>query len=418
MPNMSGANFLSMRAKLEGVYPTNFGVAQAGNGTIFNVTGESLSYDITNTKSKTIRSDRGVSDVAQVSSDAGGGIKCEHIFKDMDWALQSVMGADYAVYGTNGVSAALTGITLASGTITAAVAPTGNDQFDHAANGLKKGQFFGLKPPSGAPANVTEYLNSAIFRVSPTVAPSGTVITLDPATPILTAIVGTNGAGMKISTSRVYNGSAMKTWTIEAAHTDVNQFRQYFGMALDSMELTFSSGDIVEVSFEFKGQTMKLAQVTNQGVPVAAQTFTPANATKGVFDIYEGGSKISAITYIKSGKLKIANNVREQSAVGVFGAAGLALGTFEVTGSLEMYFADATHYNKVLAGQASALAIPIQDVDGNGYTYSIPKIKYTSAKLNATGMDTDNMLSVEYQGVVDTTSTNDTVGKTMAVYRH
>lgn len=408
------SNQASLRYKLEGTYPTNFGVLQAGNGTIFNYTGESLAYDLVNITSKTIRTDRSVADIAQVDANAQGGFKCEQIARDIDWFLAAVMQNPFVPYGTAGLSTAIASLAVTATTLTASVAPTGGSAFTT----LGAGQFFSIKPAAGLTAAQNAYLAKTVFRVHATTAPTSTVITLDPATPFNLTLIPGPLTTCNISSSVVMNGTAMQTYSIEVAHLDITQFRQYLGMAVDSLEITFESGAIVEMAVEFKGRTMLLTQATGMATPVAATVNTPANATKGIMDIIEGGALLSAVTYVKSGKIKISNNLRSQEAVSVFGAAGIAAGTLEVTGSLEMYFADQTHYSKALAGSLSGFALPVVDVNGLGYTYSIPAMKYTAAKANSTGENSDVMLSVEFQGIVDQVATNTTLNKTIAIYRH
>lgn len=411
---LSVSNQASLRYKLEGVYPTNFGILQGGNGTIFNYTGETLAYDLVNVTSKTIRTDRSVTDVAQVDANMTGGFKVEQIARDIDWFLAGVMQNDFTVYGTNGLSTSIGSLTLTTTTMTAGVAPTGTSAFTT----LAAGQFFSLKPPAGLSVAQNVYFAKTVFRVHATIAPTATVITLDASTPFNTTLFPGPMVNGNISSSVVMNGTTMKTFSIEVGHLDIGQYRCYLGVAIDSVEITFESGAIVEMDVETSGRTMTLTQATNMGTPVAATVNTPANATKGIMDIIEGGALLSAITYVKSGKIKIANNLRSQEAVSTFGAAGIAAGTFEITGSLEMYFADPTHYTKALNGQLSAIALPVVDVNGNGYTYSIPAMKYTSAKVNSTGENTDVMLSLEFQGIVDQVATNATLNKTFAIYRH
>jgi hypothetical protein len=411
---LSVSNQVSLRYKLEGTYPTNFGVLQGGNGTVFNYTGESLSYDLVNVTSKTIRSDRSVADIAQVDANAGGGFKVEQIAGDIDWILAAVMQNPWVPYGTAGLSTSIASLAVTGSTLTASVAPTGGSAFTT----LQAGQFFSIKPSAGLTTAQNAYLAKTVFRVHATTAPTATVITLDASTPFNTTLIPGPLVNCNISSSSVMNGTALQTFSIEAAHLDISQFRQYLGMAINSVELTFASGAIVEIAVELMGRTMVLAATTGMGSAAAATVNTPANATKGIMDIIEGGALMSAITYIKSGKLKISNNMRAQEAVSVFGAAGIASGTLEVTGSFEVYFADATHYSKALNGSASAIAIPVVDVNGKGYTYSVPAIKYTSAKVNSTGENTDTMLSMDFQGIVDLTATNATLNKTVAIYRH
>lgn len=413
MPTLSSSNRSQLAYKLEGTYPTNFGVPQGGNGTNVNMISESLDYSIKTESSKQIRSDRQVTDNVQVSASPQGSFAFESQYKDYDPFIESVLQQAFTVYGTNGASAAIASLTLASGTITAGAAPTGNDAF----TGLHKGQWFVVIPDAAASQAVKDYFKSRPFRVDTTTSPTSTVITLHASTPINTAVAGVSLSNAKIATSRAYNGTTMRSYTLEVGHADIGQFRQFTGMIPSKMDLKFTVGSILNGSFEFMGKSMNLLQATSMGTAVAAQTFTPANATKGIFDIFENGASIGATTYIKSGEVSIDNSLRAQEAVGVFGNAGIAAGTLKVMGKLEVYFADATMYQKFINGTASSLTIPVLDVDGNGYVYHFPRIKYTAAKVATGGLDQDNMLSMDFEALMDTDSTSATYQKTVAIYR-
>lgn len=415
MPTLAASNRSQLGWKLEGTYPANFGSPQAGNGTNLNMLSETLDYTVKNEASKTIRSDRQVPDVVQLSAGAAGGFAFEAQFREYDEFIQGAMQNVYTEFGTLGISSAYTGtLTATTTTLTASVASAGADI--HTA--MDKGQWFGIVPAVGASQAVKDYLKGRVFRVSPTVAPTATVITLDAATPINTTIISAPLAiGYKLATSRVYNASTLKSYTLEVGHADISQFRQYTGMIVSKMDLKLGVGAIVTGSFGFVGKSFNLLGATGQGTPVTSQTFTPANATRGVFDILEGGTSISATTYIKSGEFSIDNTLRVQDAIGVFGAAGVGAGTFKAMGKLEVYFADATIYAKLLSGVATSLTIPILDVDGNGYVYHFPRIKYTAAKVAVGGLDQDNMLSMDWEAVLDSVATSPTYNKTAAIYR-
>jgi hypothetical protein len=414
MPTLASSNRSQLGYKLEGTYPANFGVPQGGNGANLNMLSETLDYTVKNESSKTIRSDRQTSDIVQVSASSAGGFAFEAQYREYDPFVQAAVQNDYTVYGTNGVSAALSSLTLAAGSITAATATAGVDSFAT----LAKGQWFALIPPAGAIQAIKDYFKGRAFKVSATVAPTTTVITLDAATPINTAIATTAmAAGAIVGSSRAYNGSLMKSYTLEVGHADVGQFRQYTGMVMSKMDIKLSVGAIVTGSFEFMGKSFNLLQATGQGTPTESLTFTPANATRGVFDIFEDGASISANTYIKSGEFSINNTLRMQDAIGVFGAAGIGAGTFKATGKLEVYFANAVIYQKLLSGVATSLTIPLLDVDGNGYVYHFPRIKYTAAKVAVGGLDQDNMLQMDFEAVLDPVATSATYLKTVAIYR-
>lgn len=407
----SGRSQLAL--KLEGVYPNNFGVIQAGNGTVLARVTDNLSSDITTVESKTLRSDRQIAGLTQTDLAVQGSIDVEHIYKEYDALLQNVYQQDYTVYGTNGVSGPIA-ITPAANSLTAGAAPTGNDAWTT----LHKGQWFKIIPPAGATQAVKDYLKRQPFRVSLATPPTATVITVDPSTPVNTTIVGTVSiAGCAIATSHATNGTTVKSYSLEVGHLDIGQFRQYTGMVTGKFSLKLDPGAIVTGSFEFMGKDHMLKQATGMGTPTASQTFTPANATKGVFDILENGTLLSVSTYLKSGEFTIDNTLRDQNAVGVFGSAGIGVGTLRCTGKLSVYFTDATMYQKVLDSTASSLCIPVLDKDGNGYVYFFPNITYTAVKPETGGTDADSMLNIDWTASIDSSVGNAWSAKTAMIYR-
>lgn len=413
MQTMSSSNRSQLAYKLEGDYPTNFGEPQGGDGVLLNMLSESLDYSIKTESSKAIRGDRQVADLVQVGATAQGGFNFEHQYREYDPFLQGVLQGDFAPYGADGLGAAIAELDLTGNTITATVAPAGSSGFVH----LAKGQWFSIRPDDAETDEMKAYLKSRCFRVSPTVAPTGTVITLDPATPFDTA----HGAVLhnaSISSAVASNGNTVRSYTFEVRHEDINQFRQYRGFVVSKMDIKLSVGAIVTGTFDFMGKSFKLLQATSMGAsPAEAQAFTPANATRGVFDVFEGGESLSATTYIKSADISIDNSLRVQDAIGVFGTAGIAAGTMKITGKQEVYFTDEVMYQKMLDGVSSSFSLPILDVDGNGYVYHFPRIKYTAAKVAVGGQDQDNMLSMDWQALPDITPGSPTFGKTVLVTR-
>lgn len=413
MPTLASANLTQLAIKLEGIYPTNFGQPQGGNGELQNMTGESFSYDQGNEVSKTLRADRQVSDTIPVSISASGGFQFEHQYKEFDTLYQAVMQSAYVVYGTNGVSASIATLTLTSTTITAGAAPTGSDAFTT----LKKGQWIKVKPPAGASQSVKDYLNGRVFQLHKTTAPTTTVLTLDAATPIDTAKAGTSLSNANICSSYVGTGSQISSYTVEVQHADIGQFRQYNGMVPSKMMIKLETGKIITGSFEFLGKGMAILNATSMGTAAASETYAPANSVRGVFDIFEGGASIRTNTFIKSMDFTIDNTLRVQDAVGVLGTAGIANGTMSVTANLEVYFADEVMYNKFINNTTSSLSLPILDVDGNGYVYYFPRIKYTAAKVNAGGQDQDNMLTMSMQALPDNVAGSPFLNMSVVIFR-
>lgn len=414
---LSTSNRAQARYKLEGQYPTNFGTTMAaGNGTNVNMTSETFNFDQKYEMSKVLRADRAPAGHTLVSMSSGGALNAEHQYVEYDKFYEGVMGNEWTVYGTNGASAAIGTLTLASGSLTAGVAPTGNDAF----TGLHKGQWIKVIPATGASATVKEYFRRRAFRLHLSTAATTTVLTLDASTPIDTAIAGASLSGAKIASSRLYNGTTMWSYNIEIAHEDISVYRLYRGQIPGKINWKLTIGQIVNGSIEFMGKDMAdPATSTFMGTPVAVQPYGQANATRGVFDIIEGGVSVSATTYIKSGEFTVDGSLRMQEAIGVMGAAGIAPGTFRVSGTLEVYFANKTIYEKFLQGNKSSLCIPILDNDGNGYVYYFPYVQYTAAKVNATGQDQDAVLSMSFECDYDAASVgaDTTANAVLAIYR-
>lgn len=415
MPTLASSNRAQLRYKKEGNYPTNYGVIQVGNGYNLRMTGESLSYNLQSQTSQEIRSDRQTSDLILTGAQTGGGFNFELSYKEYDPFLEGILQSTWTAYGTNGVSAAIGSLTLAAGTITAGVAPTGNDAFTT----LQKGQWIRIVPPAGASQTVKDYLNSRAFRVSTTTAPTSTVITLDGATQIDTTKAGTSLTNAQISSSRMTNGTTMPSFDLEVGYEDVGQFLCYRGMIPSKMSLDIQPGNIVTGSMEFVGKDMVINATTQMGTPVASLAYTPINAVAGVFDVFEGTTmaSLSASTFIKSVKLDVDNGLRGQTAVGVFGNAGIAAGQLAVSGSVEVYFADVSLYNKFLQNTDTALYVPLLDPSGNGYVLALPRLKFSSGQVQAGGLNQDVMVNMGFSGLMDTDATSPTYQKSIALYR-
>ena len=83
-------------------------------------------------------------------------------------------------------------------------------------------------------------------------------------------------------------------------------------------------------------------------------------------------------------------------AIGVFGSVGLGYGELALSGTLEVFFQDATYYNKWLNGTTTSLAIGLADAAGNGYLLEMDKVQFSDGGLNPGGNGSDVMLSLPF----------------------
>lgn len=199
------------------------------------------------------------------------------------------------------------------------------------------------------------------------------------------------------------NGVTQRQFTIERALNDVGQFFAYRGMTLSKMNLKWASGSITGGSFEFMGKDGVLSQATVMGTATPSTTFDVMNGVSGVNGIKEGGSALTG-TFIKSLDLSIDNSLRARDAIGTLGAISIGLGSLKVTGNIEVYFQDGSLYDKFLNNASTSLEFRSEDGLGNGYTITLPHVKYGDAKVAAGAKDQDVMLSLPLVALRDATS--------------
>jgi hypothetical protein len=364
-----------------------------GNGVNLRMTNPTMKAAVSSVKSTEISSTRMVSGSTNVDLTVDGGFDFELSGKEYDPFIEGVVYGSFAHHGANGLGTTFSATTAAN-TITAAAAPTGSSAFTTLANG----SWFKLVPPAGASAAVKNYFADRWLKVSATTA---TTITLDASTPLSGVGLGiTAVAGYSISQSVVSNGNTSKFFTFEYAQTDINQFLHYKGMQPNMLSLSLQVGSIITGSMGFMGRTHDITQTTIlPGSPVASQSLDPMNAVTDVGMVMENGTNLlTAGSFINSLSLEINNNLRAQKSIGVYGNSGVGVGELAVSGSMEVYFEDATYYRKWLDGTTTSLAIGMADQLGNGYLFEMDKVKFRDGSLTPGGKDGDGMLTLPFDG--------------------
>lgn len=386
MPLSSNQLATSNRASIRYVEETSFGVTPATAPTALRFTGESLDLAITKTVSKEIRNDRLTSDMIPTDIASNGGIMFEQIYGEYDPFIAGVLGGSFVRYGTLGKGAAVS-LTLAPTTLTAGTAPTGNDAFTN----LVKGQWFRLTAPGSAS-------DGQVLQVSPTIAPTSTVITISAATPVLGSGVV---AACVIAANRVTDGTVNRSFSIERSFDDIGQFFIFRGMMPSKLSMDFVSSAIMTGSVDFMGKNGAVQNTTYfTGTPVASQTFSPLNSVTGIGNVLIDGVALSN-TFIKSVKFSVDGKIRGLQAIGAYGPAAMAQGTLMISGTMEIYLADGTQYNKFVNNTDTSVTFGGRDGTNRGYQITFPRVKYGDAKVQAGGLDQDAMLSIPFTALVD-----------------
>lgn len=381
------------RVQMRRIKETVFGVTPTtGNPANMRMTGESLDFTLSKDTSKEIRADRQLSGSTTTDAMSGGDINIHMQYAEYDTELQALFMSSYAVLGANGETTSFSAAYTAN-TITAGAAPTGPS----ALTNLQLGQFFRVSHP----ANPN---NGKVLRVSSSVAPTATAITLDASTP---AIVSAGGAGATVQASRLTNGVTESSFTYEKWLGDVGQFFAYRGQYIAKMALKFASASLLEGSFTLMGKdAVRTTATTLPGIPTASKTFEIQNAVRGVGQLWEGGVPLTT-TFIKSLDFTVDNNLRNQGAVGNLGPVGIGTGDFSVSGSVSIYFSatgGASIYDKFLSDTYTALTFSDQDAAGNGYIWTLPRVMLKTGKVVAGSKNADFMAEFTFEAYADDTN--------------
>lgn len=380
-----------------------FGVTPAsGNPRKLRFTGESLAFDLTRQADKEITPDAQPNGNATVNAQTSGDIKGQMQYAEYDDFLAGALRSVWAEYGTKGVGDTFAG-TFTANTISAGVATSGASAF----SSLQQGQWFRLNAPASPN-------NGLWLRVSPTVAPTDSLITLDPSTP-LTA----EGpiAGCTIATSRVANGVTLTHFSIERQALDVNQYFVYAGETVSKFSTGLTSEQQTDVTFTFLGKNEKRNDATAlPGTLQDSYTYELHDSIEGVGTLWENGEPLLS-TSVKSVTLDVDSALRAQTALGSLGPVGIGIGTFAVKGKLTVYFKDGALYDKFIDGTYTSFIFSSKDTDGNGYVFTLPRAQLSNGKVQAGGKNTDLMAEFDFEAFADRKNTVPALRKTLFIDR-
>lgn len=210
---------------------------------------------------------------------------------------------------------------------------------------------------------------------------------------------------------KVKNGVEKHSFTLEKTYEQgtTDSFIRFTGAMVNTMSLNVAVQEIVTGSFGFMGK----------GGSVGTSIIAGATYTDSVTnDVMNAGVNFANLAITGAGSpnltgltLEINNNARLQPVVGSIDSLGVGLGRCEITGTATMYFENKDAYELFLAGTATDLSFDLTK-DGNTYTFTIPKLKFSDGDVPVPGNDQDVILTLPFQGLFDPT-----LGATLEIER-
>lgn len=201
-------------------------------------------------------------------------------------------------------------------------------------------------------------------------------------------------------TNTLKNGSTRVSLTVEVGNPDVPSYRQYAGCIVNSMTVNAPVDGNAEISFELNGltETVGVATIDTNGTYTDQAVRQPFTHCGGL--ISEGGSPIA---YVNGVQFTATNNLSPQYYWGTCATGDLNTGRFDVTGTLDVFFASNDMYNKFKNSTYSSLSFTLTDSSAKTLTFNLPKIMYTGADMPVSG-DGPIVISMPFRAVKDQTA--------------
>ena len=356
---------------------------------ILRYTSESLSFDITNISSQEIRPDRATADLVQTGAATSGGFNFEFSANTYDDFIEG------ALFSTFSTAVATAAATLTSSNTASSISSAATTTFVN----VSVGQW--LKITGLGTATTVGY-----FRVTSLSESPATTITVFPA-PVANAATSCSVRGSVIRNGITEKSFAFERKIVVNSTTATNVFFQYSGMIANSMALSAKSDAILTGSFEFMGAAPGVSDDTAFSTTIASQTTTQVlNATSNVGGVYEGYPTFALIAncLIQGIDISLNNNLRAIKGIGSIYACDVGVGQCDVSGTLNAYFFDKAMYAKYIAGTETAISFRTIDASGNGYVFTLPRIKFETDKVNVGGSNQDVMDNITFKALHDSTT--------------
>ena len=187
------------------------------------------------------------------------------------------------------------------------------------------------------------------------------------------------------ATNVLKQGVTVPTFGIEKGFTDIGQYIEYVGCAVNTLAISISTDAIITGTLGIIGAGVandpaysSTSAVTTPTDPAYTEPFVSFDG-----EVLLGGT--DACGLITGIDFTIDNGITANYTICTPEAASLTPDRFNVTGTLTMLFEDADELNKFVDEESSTLKITLTDDDGNKLDFNFPKIKYTGGDVSVSG---------------------------------
>lgn len=340
--------------------------------------------------SEELREDRQITDFRHGNKQTGGDIMGELSYGTYDSFLEAVMLGTWAVKAAPYTAA----------TISAAAS---DNSINDSANGLpvlSAGDKVTIAGFTGTVGNNRAYATVVSSTASKLVISGGAALVDDAAGEAVT---------ITTLTQVLKAGIVRRSFSVLRHFSDLGAgakpYHLFTGVELNKLALTVAVNAIVKATFSTVGKDFGAPSDTAP----AGSTYVAAN-TKAVMDsfsgeIKEGGATIAIVTELG---LTLENGIEPRFVIGSDTTIRPSIGRSNLTGQVTAYFEDAALLEKFINETESSLVFGLEDLAGNAYRFTLPRIKYNGGQPDTQGQGAIT-LALPIQALYDTASASQIV---------
>lgn len=193
-------------------------------------------------------------------------------------------------------------------------------------------------------------------------------------------------------------GNTRRSFTVERKFGDIGQYQRFKGCEFNSLSLSVAPNSMVTTTIGVIGQDLSLGTSEITGATYAADsTNKPFDSFIGY--IQEGGTTIGTVTSLE---MTLDNGIEPLFAIGSKFSERPTIQRSMLTGTVTTYFRNSTLLQKFLNETESSIRLVLEDLDGNSYTFDLPRLKYNSGQTDVSGPGAVTV-PMEFKALLDDT---------------
>lgn len=179
-------------------------------------------------------------------------------------------------------------------------------------------------------------------------------------------------------------GVTARSFSIEVGLKNITQYRLFKGCYVDKMAMSIKPNAIAKLKYSYLGMDEVVSATPMDPTPDPAFVTKVIDGNSALAVIKEAGATLAYITGVD---FTLDNQGKILEVIGSNKGAGVTWGRSKITGTMTAYIPDVALYNKFVNDTNSTLEFILADGTVGQYSFKLPNIKYTAAKMDVTNED-------------------------------